>query len=227
MGINTDIEGSSVYCRTPYEIRAQHSLYSQAATWIRQYAPNGSIVIDFGCNDLVGSAKLQSSHRVIGVDLCPAGLKEARNHHPYARLVYADVNNLPFSASNDVRGLMFLDILEHLTKPEAVLLLSKTRSLFPLATAVVSMPLVQPSIPLAQELYFAFDRGFVRPDTGILDRTHKILTNRSGHHQLFFEGGYSVSQELLNCKYMGVKPNSTLNNLMAVQGIYHLVPNLS
>jgi len=87
-----------------------------------------------------------------------------------------------------------LDILEHLSWEDAVATLKQTKEMLGNHKIVVTMPNVTPYSPYTLiEAGTALTKG-QRPEKGLLDKTHQILTDLAGHKRLFEEAGYEVEE---------------------------------
>jgi hypothetical protein len=131
------------------------------------------------------------------MDLCQSALKLAHDHAPQAALFMADLTALPIKdKSGKIDCVLLLDVLEHLKEQEALSLLSElnTELSRPLHV-IVSMPIISLfSLPCIYEAVQIVKCG-ARPETGLFDRTHKILTNQNGHRRIFNDSGFEIIAE--------------------------------
>ncbi len=105
---------------------------------LRQVAPEAPLVVDLGAGTGAGAAALEArGFRPLGLDLLPAGLAAARGRRPGAKLVQADVRQLPF-ANGSIAMVLALDLLEHLE--EGPFLAELARVLAPGGAAILSVP---------------------------------------------------------------------------------------
>lgn len=246
MSINQIEGGKSVYCLAPFEIRVNQPHYQFIRELVRKYSVFGHI-LDLGCSDLPATQPLEEEgYTIYGLDLDPSSLSQARANSSYANLMKADLNNLPLRSLGKIDTILALDVLEHLTQNEAVSLLSRLAEVGgSKISIIVAMPIISKySVPYLIEAAQAKVRG-QRPTTGLLDRTHQILTNSAGHKKLFEEAGYLLNEESFSlfgtknrvAKFLlhtavprfvhpfdGVERKNTINSLTACQGIYVITP---
>lgn len=246
MSINQTEVGRSVYCVTPFEERVNQPHYEVLRGFVRKYSKSRHI-LDLGCSDLVATQPLQKEgYSIYGIDIDLSSLLEARSNSLQASLIHGDINNLPFRNLGEIDTILLADTLEHVTKAEAISLLKNIASIggSPL-TIVVAMPIIHNySVPYLMEALQTKVAG-ERPKTGLLDRTHKILTDTEGHRRIFEEAGYLVQEETLTLfgernpvsKFLlhTILPRSlhpfdqkrrenTINRFTACQGIYVIKP---
>jgi trans-aconitate methyltransferase len=201
MGSNIE-NGSSVYC---HRTREQGALY-KAVRGIAERYSRGKWILDLGSSDLPASRLLiESGYQIIGLDLEISCLEKAKKRNPEANFVQADLTkNLPFNRNIEVESVLLLDVLEHLEKEEAIRLLKNLADHYPQACIILSIPIISPfSIPCLYELLQAI-RQRKRPLTGLFDRTHKILVNRSGHLNIFSKAGYEISETYTTNMFEGL-----------------------
>lgn len=192
MPVNQE-NGVSVYCNQsqPIEARENSPLYKSVRELVGNHS-RGGVVLDIGCNDLVASRSLGKDFRVVGIDIDATALADARTNAPQIPLIQADATSLPIKR-NEVDIVLVLDVLEHLTYPQARNLLSCFSQTD--ARMIVSMPVISPfSISSNKELLGVILAG-QRPAMGLYDRTHQILTDQRGHRQLFDLGAMRVIEE--------------------------------
>ncbi len=204
MSVN-QTEGVSVYVRKDIAERERSSLYDAARELVRKVHGNGT-VLDLGCSDLVASRILmQEGYRVVGADLDRSALRRAHGNAADARVIQADARHLPFDyESSDITTVLALDVIEHFRRPEALEVLRGIRALPNIKNVIVTMPIHSIwSIPLMIEALRAV-RQMRMPETGLLDRTHKIFTDQAGHRRLFEESGFIVDQEETTNWFEGV-----------------------
>lgn len=196
MTTNTREDGTSVYCTMNFEEKSANPLYQAIRHWIRE--ESSRTILDLGCSDLPATTELAlEGKKVIGVDMCESALLLAQQHAPQAMLYMADINKLPTEIFNcDIDMVLLLDVLEHLERPESISLLRQLHSnLGKEFFVAVSMPVISVfSLPCIYEAISMAKKGR-RPETGLFDRTHKILTNQNGHRSIFTEAGYDILRE--------------------------------
>ncbi|MGH9225138.1 MAG: class I SAM-dependent methyltransferase [Acidimicrobiales bacterium] len=120
-------------------------LLSYAGRWgrARRWLPgDAQLVLDVGCAFGYGTAALASNgpggRRVIGSELDPAHLADARRHFSFLPLVRADATALPFRAGG-MDAVTILDVIEHVADPTSVLA-EVHRVLRPDGRLIVSVP---------------------------------------------------------------------------------------
>lgn len=210
MPVNQSAEGRSVYVSDSLEEhdeRVKYPLYLSVREMIAEALPDKKgVVIDLGCGDLLATGPLiQEGYNVIGLELDPTAIRKAKEFYPSANIFLADINAIPLALEADTpKVIVMLDILEHLPWEDAVKVLKELRSRMGNHKLIVSMPNVTPysvcTIMEAAEV--AINGG--RPEMGLFDRTHRILTDIPGHHKLFSEGGYKVEKQYINSRDEGV-----------------------
>lgn len=196
--------GRSVYCQRDIEQRANNPLYQVARTLIRRNVSPGGIILDLGCSDLVASGSLTKEYKVIGMDLAMDALVDGKERFPEGNTVLADARQLPFGRSEAVGGVLMLDVVEHLKREEAVKFLSTVRENFPQAVSIVTMPIISTYSMRANIDRIGIALRGQRPEMGLFDRTHEILTDRKGHRLLFRESGMEVVDEYATLAFGGV-----------------------
>ena len=153
----------------------------------------GARVLDVGCGPGdVARALSERGCSVIAVEMDPCAAEVARPH--CEQLLVADAETLDFERAftgDTFDAILFLDVLEHLRDPAAVLrrvapLLGDRGELF------ASIPNVTHG---AIRLALVAGR-FPYSETGLLDRTHLRFFDGPGVQQLFRESGYRVTQTL-------------------------------
>jgi ubiquinone/menaquinone biosynthesis C-methylase UbiE len=120
--------------------------------------PTGAVIVDLGCSSgylLEDLRRAEPYAQLIGVDLTGAGLRAAHRNVPDARLLQADVCELPLQDSS-VDAAVSANLLEHVPSDELALA-ELRRVLRPGARAV----LVVPAAPGTYDYYDRF-LGHVR-----------------------------------------------------------------
>lgn len=191
-------QGVSIYCREDLAERIDRPLYRAVRELTVKVSQTKSI-LDLGCSDLVVSLPLlNDGFSVTGIDFDSSALAKASSYTQKARLICADLNELPqvLEVNQDIDTILALDVLEHLQRPEVINLLSNLQEVNqrrPLHL-IASVPLISPSLPLAREILRTV-KGLRRPTDGLLDRTHQIFMGRRGYQSLLQEAGYFVAEE--------------------------------
>lgn len=197
MAVNLE-NGESVYCQPPIKERQEFGLYVRARELVKAYSVRKS-VLDLGCSDLVASSALaEEGFSVIGLDLARPALERAKcNGKTF--LAQADIRNLPLSTNTPIDAVLALDILEHLTRDEARSVLYEVKNKLDNPTFIVSMPIISANLGTVREgVKMIKERK--RPAKGLFDRTHQILTGKSGHLELFERAGLSLKEyDFTNC----------------------------
>jgi trans-aconitate methyltransferase len=197
MAANTSSETlGSVYIADPLNGRERHPLYQSVRELVGQYSVTGH-VLDIGCSDGVATLGLEDKV-VFGLDIDSSALMAAKQRNPNYLGIQGDIRHLPLNRQTvgEVDTVLLLDILEHESFGDTAGFLRELHGMLrPDHTLIASMPIISPlSIDTWSETMLAL-RNRRRPETGLLDRTHQILTNRHGHLNLFKQAGYSVVEE--------------------------------
>jgi len=103
--------------------------------------PPSAVIVDLGCSTghLLEDLRSARPHATLfGVDLVPAGLRKAHSSIPSARLLHADVCELPF-ADGSVDAIVSANLLEHVPDDGGALT-EMHRVLRPGALAVIVVP---------------------------------------------------------------------------------------
>lgn len=151
--------------------------------------PAGSTVMDIGCGPGHLCAALHAKGcRVIGVDqFRPA---EAANFEEFH---VTDLNTAPFPRPlDDVQVILLLDIIEHLTSPEAFCVELRRRTQANLAVKIV---ISTGNIGFGVTRLMLFLGQFNYNKRGILDLTHTRLFTFSSLRRLLRENGFLVEEE--------------------------------
>jgi glycosyltransferase involved in cell wall biosynthesis len=198
--------------------------------YVRQLVGQGKKVLNVGCGEGELDAELvaqQQSH-ITGIDI----LQEPRNRHVMEAYYWADLDQGLGPVLDSVRGqnfdrVLFLDILEHLRRPET-LLRECRESLAPHGEVVVSVPnianiTIRLSLLLGQWNY---------TERGILDRTHVRFFTRRTARRLVESQGYRIVQEKMTVMplelVLGLEPENPLMRLInfTLRGFTKLLPGL-
>jgi 2-polyprenyl-3-methyl-5-hydroxy-6-metoxy-1,4-benzoquinol methylase len=153
--------------------------------------PRGARVLDLGCaGGYLGVALRERSQcQVVGVDLFPlaAGVKLDGFHRH-------DLNQgLPELPWQDFDYLLLLDVIEHLSDPEAFVQLLRNRlQTSPNVRLLVSTGNVAFFVTRFMLLFGQFNYG----NKGILDRTHTRLFTFSAFRRLFEQNGFEVLETI-------------------------------
>jgi 2-polyprenyl-3-methyl-5-hydroxy-6-metoxy-1,4-benzoquinol methylase len=152
--------------------------------------PEGARVLDVGCATgyLAEEIADRRSGKVTGIEISPTAANEARHH--CERVIVGDIETLDLDEalgedSYDI--VLFADVLEHLSDPEAVL--RKVRPFVaPGGRVVASIPNVAHiSVRLA-----LLAGEFRYREAGLLDRTHLRFFTQETVEDLFEASGYVI-----------------------------------
>jgi 2-polyprenyl-3-methyl-5-hydroxy-6-metoxy-1,4-benzoquinol methylase len=153
----------------------------------------GSLVLDIGAADgSVARELVQRGCRVIAVEADPEAAKAAERH--CERVVIGDVETLDLVGAMDewkFDAVLLLDVLEHLRDPLATLKAAASL-LQPSGRMILSVPNVTHAALRLQLLAGSFEYT----ETGLLDRTHLHLFDRSALERLVMEAGLTVIDRL-------------------------------
>jgi SAM-dependent methyltransferase len=205
--------------KTPY---SSHS-------YARKFVGSGQEVLDVGCGRGFFAEELKANqNRVSGVDaLTPDDVKSVFELYEQCDLNGGLASLYPKFGSVRFDLVLFLDILEHLRAPEA--LLRDARPLLkPNGRVLVSVPNVA---NLTVRLMLLFGR-FNYTERGILDRTHLRFFTRKTAKRLAEDAGYVVVGEKLSVipveLVLGLAPSNIvirlLNSCLAL--VTKLLPGL-
>jgi 2-polyprenyl-3-methyl-5-hydroxy-6-metoxy-1,4-benzoquinol methylase len=155
--------------------------------------PPGSLVLDIGAADGSVARRLgERGCRVIGIEIDRAAAAAAERY--CERVVVADVETLDIPAAVDETRfdvILLLDVLEHLRDPLTTLK-AVSRLTKPDGRLIISVPNVTHAALRLQLLAGRFDYT----DTGLLDRTHLHLFDRSAVERLVADAGLTVLDRL-------------------------------
>jgi glycosyltransferase involved in cell wall biosynthesis len=152
--------------------------------------PAGSAVMDIGCGPghLCGALHAKNCH-VIGVDqFKPAEASRFDEFH------VSDLNVRPFPRPlDDVQVILLLDIIEHLTSPEAFCGELRRRAQGNLGVKIVISTANIGYLVTRAMLFFG---QFNYNKRGILDLTHTRLFTFSSLRRLMKEAGFTIEKEM-------------------------------
>jgi 2-polyprenyl-3-methyl-5-hydroxy-6-metoxy-1,4-benzoquinol methylase/septal ring factor EnvC (AmiA/AmiB activator) len=155
--------------------------------------PPGSTVLDVGCGPgVVARALVDRGCKVWGVELDPARATSARNH--CVEVLEADVEAVSLSeefANQLFDVVLFLDVLEHLRNPQAVLAGAEA-VLAPGGCVLLSVPNVTHGA-LRLEL---LNGKFQYRASGLLDRGHLRFFDADGLDALIRQAGFRAETRL-------------------------------
>jgi len=231
MGINIETETNrSIYIQEAFEIRTETPVQKGARELIRKYSRTKR-VLDIGCSDLVTTRYLANEgYTLFGVDLNITALKQVNTIPANVSLINADITELPLKNKTDIDMVVCIETLEHLSTTEALYVLKSLPDLcrddF---TAIISMPIISAkSITYLRE-YFKMVINGKRPDRGLLDKTHQIFTDKSGHKEIFQQANLYPIEEYTTNPYTGISgswsfdPTPTHRNNSQLAQLYRKV----
>jgi 2-polyprenyl-3-methyl-5-hydroxy-6-metoxy-1,4-benzoquinol methylase len=157
-------------------------------------AGSGNDVLDVGCGEgFLAKQIAGNNNRVSGTDFLPTAQHEDALEEYQSADLDGDVSGFARRwCGKRFDRILFLDLLEHVRRPEA--LLEQCRGLLkPAGNVVVSVPNVANITVRLMLLLGRFDYT----ERGILDRTHVHLYTRKTARQLLEKNGYRVIEEKL------------------------------
>jgi O-antigen biosynthesis protein len=168
-------------------ITANPSAHSPHQIIPRLILPN-TTVLDVGCNTGMLGLKLHRHNTLDGIDINPQALKIAK---PYYRHLYqidlSSSENLKISNRYDY--IVFSDILEHLPRPDLLLIRVK-KLLKPNGIIICSLPNIGRFEIRLGLLFGHFDYT----QAGIINQDHLRFFTRDSAQQLFTQTGYQVTK---------------------------------
>lgn len=179
-------------CGAGHDTNAHYALkigYDSPHTATLELVPAGAKVLDLGCAGGYMGALLrrQSGCHVTGVDMFPLGANVSLDN-----FIKYDLNaGIPDVDIAEYRRVLLLDVIEHLTAPEAFL--DQLRDSMKYCTdtkVIISTPNVGFLIIRLMLLLGQFNYG----KRGILDVTHKRLFTLSSLRRLLEQRGFQVIQ---------------------------------
>lgn len=146
----------------------------------------GTTILDVGCNTGMLGKKLNHKNIIDGIDINQQALKKAK---PYYRHLYqldlSSPKNLKLTTRYDY--IVFSDILEHLPRPD-LLLLKVKKLLKPTGIIICSLPNIGRFEIRLKLLFGHFDYT----DGGILSQDHLRFFSKKSGGELFEQTGYIV-----------------------------------
>ena len=157
---------------------------------IIKYIGNNKKVLDVGCSTGYIAKELRKKEcSVVGIELDEAGAEIARKYCD--EVIVADVEEikeLPFPDKFfDV--MIFSDVLEHLKRPDLVLIAFK-KNLNPEGFTIASIPNIA-RLELRMKLLFG---KFDYEESGILNKGHLRFFTRKTAKELFKNSGYNITK---------------------------------
>lgn len=198
--------------------------------YARQLVGQNKKVLNVGCGEGELDADLitQQRARITGIDI----LAEPRNRHLMEAYYRADLDQGVGSVLDSITGqdfdqVLFLDVLEHLRRPETLLRQCR-EAMAPDGEVIVSVPnvaniTVRLSLLLGQWNY---------TERGILDRTHVRFFTRKTARRLLESQGYQIVHEKMTIMpvelVFGLDAQNPLMRLINVtlRGFTRLLPGL-
>ena len=189
MSANLTSTGESVYTAIPIGQRGDNSVYNTVAAILRDSEPGK--ILDIGASDGVANfaERLTESGSVVGLDITSA----ATEHNETELPIQGNALQLPFRDRSFSR-ILALDIIEHLTVKEARQALAEVQRVgTPDHRLIVSMPIISPTRVMTWVEGLRSVKEGQRPETGLFDRTHRILAGPLLHSWLFRGAGYETT----------------------------------
>ncbi len=149
--------------------------------------PEGSRVLDLGCSGGYVGARLREEKRcvVTELDLPPIGL-DSNLDEVIAQFLNTGLPDLDWNGYDQV---LFLDVIEHLNRPEEFLdSLRRTLALNPKAVVIISTANVAFFITRFMMLFGQFNYG----RRGILDLTHRRLFTFASFRRAVSQAGFDI-----------------------------------
>jgi 2-polyprenyl-3-methyl-5-hydroxy-6-metoxy-1,4-benzoquinol methylase len=143
-------------------------------------------ILDVGCNSGMIGKILCKTNTLDGIDINKTALKKAKKYYRHLFcLDLADVNNLKITNKYDY--IIFSDVLEHLPRPDLLLLKMKKR-LNNGGLIICSLP----NIARFEVRLNLLLGKFNYTDSGILNQDHLRFFTRESAQLLFSQNGYQV-----------------------------------
>lgn len=162
--------------------------------FIKRYAKSGSLTLDVGCGAGFISRKLSGlGHKVIGVEIDGKAAREAKKY--CIDVLVEDIEQVDLSSSPETcfDTIICADILEHLKRPDLILLRLR-KVLSSSGILVVSLPNIAEFRVRMNLLIGKFDYQ----ETGILDKTHlRFFTRKTAVKLITLCGFDIVDQEFV------------------------------
>ncbi|MCU1337822.1 MAG: glycosyl transferase, family 2 [Bryobacterales bacterium] len=160
--------------------------------YARRMTGSGNDVLDVGCGEGFFAAELnEDGNRVTGIDnLSRPEREDALDEYLKCDLDRGIAPLVPHLGGKRFDRILFLDVLEHLRRPER--LLSECRELLrPGGAVVISLPNVANFVVRLQLLFGRFEYT----ERGILDNTHLRFFTRKTARRFLRENGYRILEE--------------------------------
>ena len=191
-------------------LKINPSVHSPHQIIISLIKPNTTI-LDVGCNTGMLGKVLCHQDILDGIDINSIALKKARSY--YRHLYKIDLSkHLALNIKFKYDYIIFSDILEHLPRPD-LLLLQVKKLLKPHGRIICSLPNIARFEIRLNLLFGHFDYT----NSGILNQDHLRFFNQHSGKQLFLDTGYRI----LKIIPTGLGHNLKLfTNLTAFQFVY-------
>lgn len=158
-------------------------------TKIPIYVPKNSFVLDVGCGGGYIDKKLREKNcSIVGIELEENRAAKAAKYCDDVILADAEKIEKLLYPENSFDVVVFSDILEHLKRPDLVLINFK-RYLKPEGFVIASVPNIARLEYRIKHLLGNFD---YEPQGGIISRTHLRFFTLKTAKQLFLEAGYKI-----------------------------------
>lgn len=163
--------------------------------------PASRSILDVGCsNGALGESLLRAApgRRVSGIEYSETYAREAAIR--LDRVIHADLNEFAWVdgfGPERFDCMIFADVLEHLSAPEAVLTAARGH-LSPGGCIVVSLPNIR---HLSALFSIYLGGGFPRRDRGIFDRTHQRWFCIGDAKRMLTETGFTIDRMSANLRW--------------------------
>ena len=171
----------------PLRYSSQEIAPYESAGQILRMIPQGARVLDVGCGTGSLSVLIRDLRHVEIIGLEPNAIRAERARENGLHVLTEELNESHLDSLGLFDVILFIDVLEHLVDPSAMLFLAK-KFLKPSGSVMVSVPNVAHWTVRLNLL-----RGrFNYQESGIMDATHLRWFTQKSLEQLFETAGYKV-----------------------------------
>jgi 2-polyprenyl-3-methyl-5-hydroxy-6-metoxy-1,4-benzoquinol methylase len=170
-------------------------------------------VLDLGCsNGALGAslARAVPGRRVVGIEYDAAFAAEAASR--LDRAIQGDLNSFDWAAAFGAERfdcMIFADVLEHLSNPEATLATARDY-LTPGGCIIVSLPNIR-HVSAFFSIYLA--GSFPRRERGIFDRTHLRWFCIADGKRMVTQSGFHIDTMVVNMR-LNDRPGGLVNRIL-------------